>query len=80
MDTITTEKLSDEQQREIFGRLRASRSNTLKVTVTFYDGREYRETTGIVAYMDQRYIKLELDRGWTLVGLADVAGVEFGVV
>ncbi|MFB0841760.1 YolD-like family protein [Paenibacillus oleatilyticus] len=72
--------LTDEQQQEIFGRLRASWSNTLKVTVTFYDRHEYRQTTGIVEAMDKRYIKLELDRGWTLVGLADITGVEFAVV
>ncbi|WP_010495056.1 hypothetical protein [Paenibacillus elgii] len=82
MNTVhTAEKLTDEQQREIFGRLRASRSNTLEVTVTFFDGREYRQTTGIVADMvDQRYVKLELERGWMLINFADVTGVEFVVV
>lgn len=77
MNTITTEKLSDEQQREIFGRLRTSRSNTLNVTVTFYDGREYRQTAGIVSEMDHRCVKLEMERGWMIVNLADVTGVEF---
>ncbi|KZE79332.1 hypothetical protein AV654_17845 [Paenibacillus elgii] len=83
--TVTTKnneqgRLTDEQRREIFGRLRSSRSNTLNVTITFFDGLEYRQTTGIVAEMDQRYVKLELERGWMLVNFADITGVEFVVV
>ncbi|MCP1306960.1 YolD-like family protein [Paenibacillus tyrfis] len=70
-------ELTEDEQRELFGRLRSSWSNTLKVTVTFYDGRQYREISGIVSEMDQLYVKLELERRWMLLNFADVAGAEF---
>lgn len=71
-------ELTEEEKEEIFGRLKAAKANTLKVTITVFGELETYKFIGIVTGLDprQQLIKIEVGRNWHLIEFRDVIGVE----
>ncbi|TDF98279.1 YolD-like family protein [Paenibacillus piri] len=70
--------LTEAQQQELFGKLKASRSKALPVTVTLFREHEDRQVAGIVTAFDPRYnlIKVEKGAAWEVFQFDDVIRVE----
>ncbi|KPV57892.1 hypothetical protein QJ48_19755 [Paenibacillus sp. A3] len=70
---------TEEEQEELFGRLRASFSNTLEVEITVFGECENRKIGGIVTGLDSRnfLVKVQKTVGWELLQLRDIIKVEF---
>ncbi|GAA4828212.1 hypothetical protein GCM10023310_01190 [Paenibacillus vulneris] len=75
---MTRPELTEEEQQELFGRLKASLVNTIEVTITVYKENGYEKYTGIVGGLDPRYylVKLEWLGDWKLIEFKDIVGVE----
>ncbi|MDO3680657.1 YolD-like family protein [Paenibacillus ehimensis] len=74
-------ELTEEEQQELFGQLRASLSNTLEVEITLFDEYENKKIIGIVTGLDPRHqlAKVQTGQSWELIQFCDVIGVEFDV-
>ncbi|MCZ8514347.1 YolD-like family protein [Paenibacillus filicis] len=74
----TRPELTEEEQQEMFGRLKASRSEKIEVTITVYGEYENQSFTGIVTGIDPRLylVKLEFNHDWKLFDFTDIIGVE----
>lgn len=73
-------ELTEEEQEELFGCLRASLVNTIEVSVTIYGEFVNKQLTGVITGLDprQRLAKLEPCKGdWELFKFDDVLRVEF---
>lgn len=72
-------ELTEEEQQELFGRLKASMSNTIEVTVTVFGEYEHTKYIGTVSGLDlrQQLVKLEWLGDWKLIDFKDIIGVEF---
>lgn len=80
-ERLTKPELTEEEQQEMFEKLKVAKSNTLEVTIKVFGQYEIRYITGIVTGLDQRQriIKIEADYDWTLIDFHDVIGVELDV-
>ncbi|MCP1306461.1 YolD-like family protein [Paenibacillus tyrfis] len=74
-------EMTEEEQQELFGRLRASLSNTLDVEITLFDEYENKKIVGIVTGLDPQYrlVKVQTGQSWELIQFRDVIRVEFNV-
>lgn len=70
-------KLTEEDQLELFGRLRVFWSNTIEVTITIVGEHENRKIVGVVTGLDTRQglLKVQKKEGWELIELTDVLSV-----
>ncbi|MFH5182953.1 YolD-like family protein [Paenibacillus sp. TAB 01] len=71
-------ELMEEEEQEMFGRLSASKANTLEVTITVYGEYENRQIRGIVTGLEARHrlIKLQAGYDWELIEFKDVIHVD----
>ncbi|MFH5185698.1 YolD-like family protein [Paenibacillus sp. TAB 01] len=71
-------ELTEEELQEMFGRLSASKANTLEVTIIVYGEFENRQLRGIVTGLDprQRLIKIEHNYDWDLIEFENVLSVQ----
>lgn len=78
----TKPELTDEERQEMFGKLAASKANTLEVAVTVFGEYENRVITGIVTGLDPRrhLVKIQLVDDWDLIDFADVLKVELDFI
>lgn len=77
-EKMTRPELTEEEQQELFGRLKASLVNSIEVTVTVYREFGYEKYTGIVGGLDPRHklVKLDWLGDWKLIEFKDIIDVQ----
>ncbi|WP_079908294.1 YolD-like family protein [Paenibacillus sp. 32352] len=80
-DKLKRPELTEEEQQELFGRLKASLSNTIEVTIKVYTEYGYEKYSGVVGGLDPRHklVKLEWRADWKLIEFRDIVGVDLCV-
>ncbi|MFC6231591.1 YolD-like family protein [Paenibacillus allorhizosphaerae] len=75
---ILRPELTEEEQHEMYSRLKVSRSEYLQVTITVYGEYGNLQFSGIVTGLDPRLflVKLQLRYDWKLIEFTDIIGVE----
>ncbi|TVY10351.1 YolD-like family protein [Paenibacillus cremeus] len=74
--------MTEEEQQELFGRLKASLRNSVEVTITVFGELGNRQVTGGVAGLDpkHRLVKVETSGDWELIEFENVLAVELSSV
>lgn len=75
-DILKKPELTEEEQQEMFGRLKASKANTLEVCIKVFGDFEIQKVTGIVTGLDKYLVKMEVNNDWQLIKFEDIIGVD----
>ncbi|MCZ8513802.1 YolD-like family protein [Paenibacillus filicis] len=72
-------ELTEEEQQEMFGKLRMSMKEHLEVMVTVFGEYENSHYTGVITGLDphQYLVKIKLNHDWKVIDFKDIVGVEF---
>ncbi|MFD0680513.1 MULTISPECIES: YolD-like family protein [unclassified Paenibacillus] len=75
---LTKPALTDEEQQELFRRLKVSKSQNLEASITLFRDSGNRTIFGIVTSIDPRYalIKVESGPSWEVFQFSDVIRVD----
>ncbi|MCR8635732.1 YolD-like family protein [Paenibacillus radicis (ex Xue et al. 2023)] len=77
-DKMKKPELTEKEQQELYGRLRASMSNVIQTRIKLFRENGNLEIAGIVTSIDPRYqlIKVEQGPSWEVFQFADVLQVD----
>ncbi|NOU95179.1 hypothetical protein GC093_18405 [Paenibacillus sp. LMG 31456] len=78
-ERLSKPELTNEEQQELFKRLKVSKSQTREVSVTLFRDIGNRTIFGTVTSMDPRYSLIKVESGsiWEVFQLTDVIRVDF---
>ncbi|MFE5321835.1 YolD-like family protein [Paenibacillus sp. NPDC056579] len=75
-DKLKRPEITEEEQQEMFGKLKVSKANAVEVCITVFNDFEIQQITGVVTGLDKYLVKMKINNDWQLFKFEGIIGVD----